>query len=169
LSHFQYCLPVLKTEDDRRALLDAVRHNTGKFFMGTDSAPHPRHRKECECCSAGCFTMHAPLELYAMAFEEAGCLEKLDVRVAFGRRSRGGSLICLPPSEYTCSLLWSACSWLQAFVSQHGAAFYGLARNEGRVVLKREAQVVPASYSFDGGEVGLRERACEEESAIGQC
>lgn len=79
--HLQYCLPVLKTEDDRRALLDAVRHNTGKFFMGTDSAPHPRYRKECECCSAGCFTMHAPLELYAMAFEEAGCVEKLDVRM----------------------------------------------------------------------------------------
>lgn len=74
----QYCLPVLKTEDDRLALLEAVRSGNPKFFMGTDSAPHPRNKKEQACCHAGCFTMHAPVELYATAFAEAGCLDKLE-------------------------------------------------------------------------------------------
>lgn len=73
-----HCLPVLKHEADRQALLGAIRSGNPKFFMGTDSAPHVRHRKESGCGCAGVFTGHAALEFYAMAFEEAGCLENLE-------------------------------------------------------------------------------------------
>ena len=74
--HF-YCLPILKTEADRRALLAAVASGDSRYFMGTDSAPHPRHAKENACGCAGCYTGHATLPLYAAAFEQAGALDKL--------------------------------------------------------------------------------------------
>lgn len=73
-----YCLPVLKTEPDREALLAAATSGSPKFFLGTDSAPHARHAKETGCGCAGCFTAHAALELYAEAFDAAGALDKLD-------------------------------------------------------------------------------------------
>eukprot|EP00041_Stephanoeca_diplocostata_P029869 m.890013 g.890013 ORF g.890013 m.890013 type:complete len:349 (+) comp23648_c0_seq5:267-1313(+) len=73
-----YCLPVLKHETDRQALLGAIKSGSPKFFMGTDSAPHDRSKKETACGCAGVYTAHAALELYAMAFEEANCLEHLD-------------------------------------------------------------------------------------------
>ncbi|KAK4534818.1 hypothetical protein CDCA_CDCA03G0843 [Cyanidium caldarium] len=74
-----YCLPVLKRESDRQALLEAIRHDDrGQFFLGTDSAPHRRSRKESECCSAGCFTAPAAVSLYAQAFADAGMLERLE-------------------------------------------------------------------------------------------
>ena len=72
-----YCLPILKTENDRRTLLDAVASGDPRFFMGTDSAPHAKHSKENACGCAGCYTGHAPLPLYAAAFEQAGALDKL--------------------------------------------------------------------------------------------
>ena len=72
-----YCLPILKTEADRRALLAAVASGDPRYFMGTDSAPHPRHAKENACGCAGCYTGHATLPLYAAAFEQAGALDKL--------------------------------------------------------------------------------------------
>ena len=67
-----YCLPVLKRERHRRALLEAVAEGHPRFFLGTDSAPHPAHAKESACGCAGIYTAHAALELYAEAFEEAG-------------------------------------------------------------------------------------------------
>jgi dihydroorotase len=73
-----YCLPVLKHENDRQALLGAIRSGSSKFFMGTDSAPHTRHAKESSCGCAGVYTAHAALEFYAMVFEEAECLDKLE-------------------------------------------------------------------------------------------
>lgn len=73
-----YCLPVLKTEPDRRALLDAVASGSPKFFLGTDSAPHARHTKEAACGCAGIFSAHAAIELYAEAFESIGALAKLE-------------------------------------------------------------------------------------------
>ena len=74
----RYCLPVLKHEQDRQALLDAVvRRGGAKFFLGTDSAPHARASKECGCGAAGCFTQHAALELYAAVFEAEGALHHL--------------------------------------------------------------------------------------------
>ncbi|HET9578956.1 MAG TPA: dihydroorotase [Usitatibacter sp.] len=73
-----YCLPVLKREEDRRALVAAATSGNPKFFLGTDSAPHDKGAKECACGSAGIYTAHAAIELYAQAFEAAGALEKLE-------------------------------------------------------------------------------------------
>jgi dihydroorotase len=73
-----YCLPVLKTESDRRALLEVVASGNPRFFLGTDSAPHARHAKETACGCAGIFSAHAGIELYAEAFEAAGALHRLE-------------------------------------------------------------------------------------------
>lgn len=73
-----YCLPVLKREPHRLALLGAATSGNPKFFLGTDSAPHPRTRKESACGCAGCYTAHAALEMYATAFEHAGALDRLE-------------------------------------------------------------------------------------------
>jgi dihydroorotase len=73
-----YCLPVLKREQHREALVEAVTSGNPKFFLGTDSAPHARAAKENGCGCAGMYTAHAALELYAIAFEEAGALERLE-------------------------------------------------------------------------------------------
>jgi dihydroorotase len=80
--HF-YCLPVLKRERHREALVRAATGGSPKFFLGTDSAPHPRGEKESACGCAGCFTAHAALELYAEAFERAGALERLEAFASF--------------------------------------------------------------------------------------
>lgn len=73
-----YCLPVLKTEPDREALLTAATSGNPKFFLGTDSAPHAKHAKETSCGCAGCFSAHAAIELYAEAFESVDALDKLE-------------------------------------------------------------------------------------------
>jgi dihydroorotase len=73
-----YCLPVLKREQHRQALLDAAVSGSSRLFLGTDSAPHPRHAKEAACGCAGLYTAHAAIELYAEAFERAGALDKLE-------------------------------------------------------------------------------------------
>ena len=73
-----YCLPVLKREEHREALVEAATSGNPKFFLGTDSAPHARGLKEAACGCAGIYTAHAALELYAVAFEEAGALDKLE-------------------------------------------------------------------------------------------
>ena len=78
-----YCLPVLKEERHRAALLEAVATGTPRIFLGTDSAPHARAAKESACGCAGIFSAHAALELYAEAFEAAGALEKLEAFAAF--------------------------------------------------------------------------------------
>src|SRR5690606_35226096 len=75
--HF-YCLPVLKRERHREALVEAAISGEPKFFLGTDSAPHPRGAKESACGCAGIFTAHAAIELYTMAFERAGALARLE-------------------------------------------------------------------------------------------
>lgn len=73
-----YCLPVLKREEHREALVAAATSGNPKFFLGTDSAPHARDTKEAACGCAGVYTAHAALELYAVAFEEAGALDRLE-------------------------------------------------------------------------------------------
>ena len=73
-----YCLPVLKREEHREALVEAATSGNPKFFLGTDSAPHARPTKETGCGCAGIYTAHAAIELYAIAFEEAGALDKLE-------------------------------------------------------------------------------------------
>jgi dihydroorotase len=73
-----YCLPLLKRETHREALVIAATSGNRKFFLGTDSAPHAQHTKENACGCAGCYTAHAALELYAEVFEQAGALDKLE-------------------------------------------------------------------------------------------
>ncbi len=78
-----YCLPVLKRESHRLALIDAATSGDPAFFLGTDSAPHPRTAKESRCGCAGIYTAHAALELYATAFEDAGALDRLEAFASF--------------------------------------------------------------------------------------
>jgi dihydroorotase len=73
-----YCLPVLKRERHRAALVEAATSGNPRFFLGTDSAPHPRGLKEHACGCAGCYTGLHALELYASAFDMAGALDRLD-------------------------------------------------------------------------------------------
>jgi dihydroorotase len=91
---------VLKRESHREALVEAATSGNPKFFLGTDSAPHPRAAKEAACGCAGIYTAHAALELYATAFEEAGALDKLEgFASVFGAQFYG-----LPLNEGTISL-----------------------------------------------------------------
>lgn len=73
-----YCLPILKRETHREALLEAATGGETRFFLGTDSAPHTRSAKESACGCAGIYTAHAAIELYAEVFETAGALERLE-------------------------------------------------------------------------------------------
>ena len=113
-----YCLPVLKSQSDREALLKAVASGDPRFFLGTDSAPHARGAKEAGCGCAGIFSAHGAIELYAEAFESAGALARLP-----------------------------------AFASEHGADFYRLPRNEGRLTLVKQPWQVPPSYPFGAEEL----------------
>ena len=108
-----YCLPVLKREEHRLALVAAATSGSPKFFLGTDSAPHASVLKEHAAACAGCYTALSALELYAQAFEAAGALDKLE-----------------------------------GFAGFHGADFYGLARNRGRITLRRQAWALPESLPF---------------------
>ena len=120
-----YCLPVLKSEDDREALVEVVASGDTRFFLGTDSAPHARGAKESGCGCAGIFSAHGAIELYAEAFESAGALDRLE-----------------------------------AFASEHGADFYRLPRNTGRLTLTKGPWEVPCSYPF-GNETLVPLRAGE--------
>jgi len=113
-----YCLPVLKRESHRLALVQAATSGSPKFFLGTDSAPHPVHLKEHASGCAGCYTAHAAMELYAEAFDLAGALDKLE-----------------------------------GFASFHGADFYGLPRNSGRITLQRQSWTPPERFAFGQAEL----------------
>jgi dihydroorotase len=78
-----YCLPVLKREVHRQALVQAATSHSNQFFLGTDSAPHPAHLKEHAVGCAGCYTAHAALELYAEAFDQAGALNRFEAFASF--------------------------------------------------------------------------------------
>lgn len=78
-----YCLPILKRETHRQALIKAATSGSPKFFLGTDSAPHLSHLKENHCGCAGCYSAYAAIELYAEAFEQAGALDKLEGFASF--------------------------------------------------------------------------------------
>lgn len=78
-----YCLPVLKREEHRQALVAAAVSGNLKFFLGTDSAPHPKAAKEAACGCAGMYTAHAAIEFYAEAFEAAGALDRLEAFASF--------------------------------------------------------------------------------------
>jgi dihydroorotase len=95
-----YCLPVLKREADRIALLDAVSKGDPRFFLGTDSAPHARSTKEAACGCAGVYSAHAALELYAEAFESIGALHRLEAFASL----HGPRFYGLTPNEATVTL-----------------------------------------------------------------
>lgn len=78
-----YCLPILKREEHRVALVSAAISGNPKYFLGTDSAPHAKHTKEAACGCAGIYTAHAAIELYAEAFENANALDKLEGFASF--------------------------------------------------------------------------------------
>ena len=103
-----YCLPVAKRERHRLALVAAATSGDPKFFLGTDSAPHPRHAKEAACGCAGIYNAPYAIESYAMVFEAEGQLGRLE-----------------------------------AFASEHGPRFYGLALNGDSITLVREGHTVP--------------------------
>jgi len=73
-----FCLPVLKRNTHQQALVEAATSGSDKFFLGTDSAPHPQHAKESACGCAGSYTAHAAIELYAEVFEQENALDKLE-------------------------------------------------------------------------------------------
>ena len=118
-----YCLPVLKREPHRRALMKVATSGSPKFFLGSDTAPHARNTKETTCGCAGMYTAHAALELYAEVFDGAGALDRLE-----------------------------------GFASHHGADFYGLPRNAGKVTLEKVEWRVPEEYPF-GAETVVPLRA----------
>jgi dihydroorotase len=95
-----YCLPVLKRETHRQALVQAGTSGGPKFFLGTDSAPHPAHLKEHATGCAGCYTAHAAMELYAQAFDAAGALDKLEGFASF----HGADFYGLPRNSGTITL-----------------------------------------------------------------
>ena len=96
-----YCLPVLKRETHRVALVEAATCGSHKFFLGTDSAPHAAHLKEHASGCAGCYTSHAALELYAEAFDNAGALDKLEAFASFN----GPDFYSLPRNQGTITLV----------------------------------------------------------------
>ena len=73
-----YCLPILKRNSHQQALREAVASGSSKFFLGTDSAPHAKHKKETACGCAGCYSAWSAIELYAQVFDELGCLNHLE-------------------------------------------------------------------------------------------
>ena len=95
-----YCLPVLKRETHRLALVEAATSGVPKFFLGTDSAPHPAHLKEHASGCAGCYTAHAAMELYAEAFDCVGALGKLEAFASFS----GADFYGLPRNAGTITL-----------------------------------------------------------------
>jgi dihydroorotase len=125
-----YCKPILKREEDRESLVRMATSGNPRFFLGTDSAPHPktgeaRAAKEVDCGCAGSFTAHAALEMYAEVFEWACALPQLD-----------------------------------HFASRYGAEFYELPRNEGTVTLTKEQWHAPETYDFgDATVVPFRQEA----------
>ncbi len=122
-----YCLPVLKRETHREALVKAVTgSHAHKFFLGTDSAPHSKSAKENACGCAGMFSAHIAIELYAEIFDKAGALDKLE-----------------------------------AFAAFNGPRFYGIAVNQRRIQLQKQAQTVVDTIEY-GDEVLVPMRAGQQ-------
>ena len=95
-----YCLPLLKRESHRRALVRAATGGSPKFFLGTDSAPHARRNKETNCGHAGIYSAHAAIELYAEVFEAAGALDRFEAFASF----HGADFYRLPRNSGTVTL-----------------------------------------------------------------
>ena len=119
--HF-YCLPVLKREEHRQALVGAATSGSPRFFLGTDSAPHPRSEKESACGCAGCFTAPLALPMYAQAFEQAGALDRLEPFASF----YGADFYGLPRNSETVTLVRQSLAPLAPILSSQGQQFVPL-------------------------------------------
>ncbi|MBT8416078.1 MAG: dihydroorotase, partial [Silicimonas sp.] len=95
-----YCLPILKRGTHRPRLVEAATSGNPRFFLGTDSAPHPVDRKEAECCAAGCFTAPVALSCLAEVFDAAGALDRLEAFTSLN----GPAFYGLPPNDATITL-----------------------------------------------------------------
>lgn len=126
--HF-YCLPVLKRDVHQSALIRAAIGGSGKFFAGTDSAPHAKHLKEASCGCAGCYTAPQGLEAYALAFEKMGAFDA-------GQSSVGVATFA-------------------DFVSRSAPKFYGIAAPQGTVTLSVEEEGIPVPETYAYGEHSL--------------
>ncbi|AHC13524.1 dihydroorotase [Salinispira pacifica] len=111
-----FCKPVLKTPGDQKALVDAAFSGSHRFFLGTDSAPHKRGDKECDCGCAGTYTAPVAIPALFQFFLEQGAIDKENTRL------------------------------FQDFTSAHGADFYGLEKNRGELILENAPWKVPAEY-----------------------
>jgi len=100
LQPHHYCLPVLKRDTHQKALLEVIRSGSTRFFLGTDSAPHAKHKKESACGCAGIFSAHAAIEIYATIFEQQGVLDKLEAFASFN----GPDYYGLPRNSRTITL-----------------------------------------------------------------
>ncbi len=121
-----YCLPVLKREEHRQALVQVATSGSSKFFLGTDSAPHAAHLKEHASGCAGCYSAHAALELYATAFETAGALDKLEGFASF----HGPDFYGLPRNTSTVTLVKQTWTPPESFAFGEGAELKPLAAGE---------------------------------------
>ena len=121
-----YCLPVLKREEHRQALVQVATSGSSKFFLGTDSAPHAAHLKEHASGCAGCYSAHAALELYATAFEAAGALDKLEGFASF----HGPAFYGLPRNTSTVTLVKQTWTPPESFAFGEGAELKPLAAGE---------------------------------------
>lgn len=121
-----YCLPVLKREQHRQALLAAATSGNPKFFLGTDSAPHARLAKEAACGCAGCYSAPAAIELYAMAFEAVGRLDQLEAFASF----HGADYYGLPRNSRTITLLQTDWQMPEHFPYVEGDVITPLAAGE---------------------------------------
>lgn len=121
-----YCLPVLKREEHRQALVQVATSGSSKFFLGTDSAPHAAHLKEHATGCAGCYSAHAALELYATAFEAAGALDKLEGFASF----HGPDFYGLPRNTGTVTLVKESWTPPESFAFGEGAQLKPLAAGE---------------------------------------
>jgi len=119
-----YCLPILKREEHRKALVTAALSDSGKFFCGTDSAPHLQHKKEAACGCAGCFNAVAAVELYARVFDEAEDLTKKRTQTKF-----------------------------ENFMSRFGADFYGLPYNKDKIILKKSTHKIAEFIDTAEGKI----------------
>ncbi|HXY05130.1 MAG TPA: dihydroorotase [Burkholderiaceae bacterium] len=119
--HF-YCLPVLKRETHRQALLDAATSGSPRFFLGTDSAPHPKAEKESACGCAGCFTAPLALAMYAHAFEQAGAIGQLEAFASF----YGADFYGLPRNADTVTLVRQASAPIPPITNAQGQEFVPL-------------------------------------------
>ncbi|MDD1619440.1 MAG: dihydroorotase [Methylococcaceae bacterium] len=120
-----YCLPVIKREQHRLALVAAATSGNPKFFLGTDSAPHPTSLKETACGCAGCYSAHAALELYTEVFERAGSLDKLEGFASF----YGADFYRLPRNSGTVTL--EKTTWrIPSFYGENGNTITPLKADE---------------------------------------